>query len=78
MKPHRYELNLRATEQDAALLRAYLRQNCIPGEQVELWNLWVGDARVRAFRLAGPVADLDADALTQLEEQDQTCITLAV
>ena len=40
MKPHRYELNLRATEQDAALLRAYLRQNCIPGEQVELWSLW--------------------------------------
>ena len=78
MKPHRYELNLRATEQDAALLQDYLRQNCIPGEQVELWNLWVGDARVRAFRLAGPLADLDADALAQLEERDQTCITLTI
>ena len=54
MKPHRYELDLRATEQDAALLRDYLRQSCIPGEQVELWNLWVSDIRVRAFRLTGP------------------------
>ena len=78
MKPHRYELDLRATAQDAALLRDYLRQNCAPGEQVELWNLWVGDARVRAFRLAGPLADLDADALTQLEERDQSCITLTI
>ena len=50
MKPHRYELDLRATEQDAALLRDYLRQSCIPGEQVELWNLWVGDGPARAFR----------------------------
>ena len=78
MKPHRYELDLRATAQDAALLRDYLRQNCAPGEQVELWNLWVGDARIRVFRLAGPLTDLDADALTQLEEREQTCITLTI
>ena len=49
MKPHRYELDLRATEQDAALLRDYLRQSCIPGEQVELWNLWVSDIRSGPF-----------------------------
>ena len=78
MKLHRYELDLRATAQDAALLRDYLRASCVSGEQVELWNLWVGDARVRAFHLAGPLADLDADALAQLEERDQTCITLTV
>ena len=78
MKPYRYELNLGATEQDAALLQDYLQANCIPGEQVELWNLWVGDARVRGFHLAGPLADLDMDALTQLEERAQTCITLTI
>ena len=78
MKPCRYELNLGATEQDAALLQDYLQANCIPGEQVELWNLWVGDARVRGFHLAGPLADLDMDALTQLEERAQTCITLTI
>ena len=76
MKPHRYELDLRATAQDAVLLRDYLRASCVSGEQVELWNLWVGDARARPFHLAGPLADLDADALAQLEERDQTCITL--
>ena len=76
MKPHRYELDLRATEQDAALLRDYLRQSCIPGEQVELWNLWGSD--IRAFRLTGPLADLDADALVQMEEREQTCITLTI
>ena len=78
MKPCRYELNLVATEQDAALLQDYLQANCIPGEQVELWNLWVGDARVWGFHLAGPLADLDMDALTQLEERAQTCITLTI
>ena len=78
MKPPRYELDLRATEQDAALLRDYLRQSCIPGEQVELWNLWVSDIRVRAFRLTGPLADLDADALVQMAEREQTCITLTI
>ncbi len=35
----------------------YLRQSCIPGEQVELWNLWVSDIRVRAFRPTGLLAD---------------------
>ena len=51
---------------------------CIPGEQVELWNLWVSDIRVRAFRLTGPLADLDADALVQMAEREQTCITLTI
>ena len=54
------------------------RQSCIPGEQVELWNLWVSDIRVRAFRLTGPLADLDADALVQMAEREQTCITLTI
>ena len=78
MKPWRRELNLRATDQDADLLRRYLRANCAPGEQVELWRLWVGDAGGRAFHLAGPLADLDTDTLRQLDERDQTCITLTI
>ena len=78
MKPHRYELDLRATEQDAALLRDYLRQSCIPGEQVELWNLWVGDGPARAFRFTGPLAALEPDTLEQLSEQAQTCLTIEI
>ena len=67
MKPCRYELDLAATEEDAALLRAYLEEHCAPGEQVELWNLWLGDDRetkVPSFR--GQLMDLDREALEQL------------
>lgn len=31
-----------------------------------------------AFRLTGPLADLDADALVQMAEREQTCITLTI
>ena len=67
MKPYRYELDVGATEQDAVLLRAYLEDHCAPGEQVELWNLWLGDDRetkVPSFR--GQLMDLDREALEQL------------
>ena len=64
--------------EDAAQLRAYLETHLRPGETAELWNLWVSDIRVRAFRLTGPLADLDADALVQMEEREQTCITLTI
>ena len=78
LKPFQYELDLEATQEDVNALRAYLAGHCRPGEQVELWNLWVSDIRVRAFRLTGPLADLDADALVQMEEREQTCITLTI
>ena len=78
MKSFQYELDLRATEEDAVQLRAYLEQHLHPGETAELWNLWVSDIRVRAFRLTGPLADLDADALVQMAEREQTCITLTI
>ena len=78
MKPCQRELDLRATDQDAELLRRYLRGNCAPGEQVELWNLWVGDVDVRAFHLEGPLSDLDKDTLEQLFEKDQTCMTITI
>ena len=76
MKPHRYELGLRATAQDAALLRDYLRQSCAPGEQVELWNLWVGDGPTRPHRVGGRLAGLDSDTIRQLKEQFQICLTI--
>ena len=78
MKPHRYELDLRATEQDAALLRDYLRQSCIPGEQVELWNLWVGNDPARPRRFSGALGDVELDTLKQLEENFQTCLTIRI
>ena len=62
MKPFQYELDLRATGEDAA----------------ELWNLWVGDGPARAFRFTGPLAALEPDTLEQLFEQAQTCLTIEI
>lgn len=76
MKPCRYELDLRATEEDTAALRAYLEKYLHPGEAVELWNLWVGDGPTRPHRFGGRLADLDLDAIKQLHEQFQIRLTI--
>ena len=66
LKPYQYELNLRATPEDAEQLRAYLAKNLSPGETVELWNLWVGsDREERMPRFRGKLADLDRETLEQ-------------
>ena len=78
MKPCQYELDLDATEEDARQLRDYLARYGRPGEQVELWNLWVGDGEVRALHLAGPLRALDRDTLEQLLEKDQTRMTITI
>ena len=67
LKPYQYELNLWATQEDAAELRAYLAKNLCPGETVELWNLWVGpDRQWKVPRFRGRLADLDRETLEQL------------
>ena len=57
MKPCRYQLDLRATQEDAAELRAYLAKHLRPGETVELWNLWVGNDPARPRRFSGALGD---------------------
>ena len=76
LKPCQYELNLRATQEDAAELGAYLERNLRPGEAVELWNLWVGDGSARPRRFCGRLADLDFDTIMQLKERFQTCLAI--
>ena len=77
MKAFLYELDLEATEQAARGLRTYLESVCRPGEQVELWNLWVGGERSDpVHRFSGRLEDLDRAALEQLQESDQTCMTV--
>lgn len=80
LKPFQYELNLRDTPQDLRWLRTYLESSCVPGEQVELWNLWVGaeDAPCRVLRFSGSLAALGLDTLKQLYERCQTCITIEI
>ena len=80
MKPCQYELDLRATEEDAALLRDYLGQTCLSGETVELWQLWVGTDPEGLSRFSGALENLDADALAQLEARPlgQTCLSIRI
>ena len=76
MKPCRYELDLRATQQDTDLLRGHLERNLAPGEQAELWSVWVprcpedGLARYR-----GRLEELDLETV-ELLEQWNVCITV--
>ena len=76
MKPCRYELDFSATQQDTDLLRGYLERNLAPGEQVELWSVWVprcpedGLARYR-----GRLEELDLETV-ELLEQWNVCITV--
>lgn len=78
MGPCRYEVNLAPTEEDAALLRAYLAKHCAHGETVELWYLWVGGGARSVRRFSGPLSALERDALEQLEEHCPTCLTIAI
>lgn len=78
MKPCRYGLDLRATQEDAAELRAYLAEHLRPGETVELWNLWVRDGPARPRRFSGALGDVELDTLKQLEENFQTCLTIRI
>ena len=67
LKPFQYELDLEATPEDTAALRAYLAEHCRPGERVELWNLWVGeDRKDRIPCFQGHLVDLGTDTLEQL------------
>lgn len=67
MKPWQYELELEPDETDLAALRCYLEGNFASGEEVELWNLWVGDdALARPACYHGELAAFDMDALRQL------------
>ena len=42
MKPCQYELDVVQHETDLRSLIDYLKENFSPGEEVELWSLWVG------------------------------------
>lgn len=78
MKPYQYELDLRATESDLRQLRAYLAEHFAPGEEVELWGLWVGGEEERPVRCRGPLDEFDMDTLEMLEEFRPVCLTITI
>ena len=69
MKPFRYELSLEQCETDLNHLLTYLRENFSPGEEVELWSLWVGDGHgERPVHYQGGLPEFDLDTLGMLTE----------
>ena len=66
MKPYQYELELELLEEDLAHFKAYLQQHFAPGEEAELWNVWVGtDDLGRPTHYRGSLADFDMETLRQ-------------
>ena len=76
MKPCRYELDLEPTDQDAGLLKQYLEQQLRPGEEVQLWSVWVPRYPEDGLsRYRGQWEELDREALTLLEGWN-VCMTV--
>ena len=69
MKPFQYELSLEQCETDLNRLLTYLRENFSPGEEAELWSLWLGSGHgERPIRYRGRLSEFDWDTLGMLTE----------
>ena len=76
MKPCRYELDLEPTDQDAGLLKRYLVRHLRPGEEVQLWSVWVPRYPEDGLsRYRGRLDGLDREALALLEGWN-VCMTV--
>lgn len=67
IKPYQYELSLERNEAGLRDLRAYLTRHFTPGEEVELWSIWLDNGLGRRPpHFCGSLADFDMDTLEQL------------
>jgi len=66
MKPYQVEFSLQEDKSDLLHLKQYLAKNFTTGEDVELWNLWVGvDRDDRVFHYQKRLCDFDLEAMEQ-------------
>ena len=68
MKPFQHALDFQVCQTDLDHLLAYLRENFFPGEEVELWSLWVGSGAGGARHYRGKLSEFDLDTLGMLYE----------
>ena len=69
IKPFRYALDFECCEADLNQLLTYLKENFSPGEEAELWSLWVGGGHgERPVRYRGRLSEFDLDTLGMLTE----------
>ena len=72
MKPFQYGLDIVQHENDLRSLIDYLSENFSPGEEVELWSLWVGSGGgERPIRYRGRLSEFDLDTLGMLTELEK-------
>ena len=72
IKPFQYELSLENCETDLNHLLAYLRENFSPGEEAELWSLWVGSGGgERPIHYRDGLSEFDLDTLGMLTEHSK-------
>ncbi len=68
MKTFPYEFNFYPCQGHLNRLLAYLRENFSPGEEVELWSLWVGSGGGKVHHYRGRLSEFDLDTLEMLYE----------
>ena len=78
MKPWQYELEVTGDQWALEQLTGYLRENLSPGEQAELWSLWVGDSPARLVRCRGSLVDFDMETLNQCLTAERICLTITL
>jgi len=78
MKPHQYELETADNQWGTDQLTDYLQETLSPGDQVELWSLWVGGEPSRPVRYAGALTDFDLETLRQFFTAEAICITITI
>lgn len=68
IKDYRYELSLEEEEADLQSLRDYLLEQFAPGEEVELWSIWLGDYEGKEIPVFQKISvqELDMDAVHML------------
>lgn len=71
IKPFRYWLDFEVCQADLDHLLAYLRENFNPGEEVELWSLWVGSGGGKVRRYRGKLPEFDLETLGMLYELER-------
>ena len=78
MKPYQYALEVEEDEWGVEKLTTYLKENLNPGEQVELWSLWVGYDIIPPARYAGKLDDFALDTLHQFLYAESICLTITI
>ena len=78
MKHFQYALEVENDEWGAEQLTAYLKKNLNPGEQAELWNLWIGYDIIPPSNVRCSLNDFTPEILHQFLYAESMCMTITI